>query len=162
MANEATEQSRRQTDAQRKRASNWGPIIIILVVSTVIFLAVNVSNNGADGRFKSSESTFNANAFMSSIDGRNDSRTFRGGKASAMMGGVNLDFRDAVMEGDEATIEVSVIMGGVDIRVPRSWTVVNHVTPILGGADDNTRPSDANKRLIVEGTVLMGGLDIKN
>jgi hypothetical protein len=40
--------------------------------------------------------------------------------------------------------------------------VVNHVTPILGGVDDHTRPTDSNKRLVIEGTVVMGGLDIKN
>ena len=78
------------------------------------------------------------------------------------MGGVSIDLRDASMEADEATINVSAVMGGVDIRVPRSWTVVNRVSAILGGVDDHTRPVDANKRLIVEGSVLMGGLDIKN
>ena len=78
------------------------------------------------------------------------------------MGGVQLDFRDATMEGNEARIDVTAVMGGVDIRIPRSWTVVNHVTPVMGGVQDHTRSTDGNKRLVIEGTVLMGGLKIKN
>ena len=77
-------------------------------------------------------------------------------------GGVELDFRNATMEGNEAKIDVSALMGGIDIRVPGSWVVINRVSAILGGVDDNTTSHDGNKRLVVEGTVLMGGLDIKN
>ena len=76
--------------------------------------------------------------------------------------GVELDFRNATMEGNEAKIDVSALMGGIDIRVPGSWVVINRVSAILGGVDDNTTSHDGNKRLVVEGTVLMGGLDIKN
>ncbi len=163
MANEGSGQVQPPAGTQRRRATNWGPIIIILVVAAIIYLTVNApNNNGADQPKMTSESSFNTTAFLSGVDRRNSSGTFRGGKASAILGGIDLDFRDATMEGDEATIEVSAIMGGVDIRVPRSWTVVNRVTPIMGGVDDNTRPFDAKKKLIVEGTVLMGGLDIKN
>jgi hypothetical protein len=39
---------------------------------------------------------------------------------------------------------------------------VNRVTPIMGGVEDHTHPTDSTRRLVIEGTVLMGGLDIKN
>jgi hypothetical protein len=39
---------------------------------------------------------------------------------------------------------------------------VNRVTPVLGGVEDRTRSGDGSKRLIVEGTVVMGGLNITN
>jgi hypothetical protein len=53
-------------------------------------------------------------------------------------------------------------MGGVEIHVPRTWTVVNRVNSVLGGVEDHSRSTDSGKRLVIDGTVLMGGLEISN
>ena len=69
-----------------------------------------------------------------------------------------------------ARIEVSTIMGGVEIYVPGHWSVKTDVLPIMGGVDDNRTmagprdegdPSDQLPDLVVSGTVLIGGLAIK-
>ena len=79
------------------------------------------------------------------------------------MGGINLDLRDATMEGSEATIDVSTLMGGVNIRVPRKWRVVNRIVPVMGGVKDSTEsPAEGSPRLVLQGVVLMGGLEIRN
>jgi hypothetical protein len=144
----------------RRRNGYWGPSVLLIIVATLVFFAVNGHESNASDR---DASNFDSTAILSGIKRDNNSSTFHGGKASAVMGAVDLDLRNATMEGNEATLEVSSIMGGIDIRVPRTWTVVNHVTPILGGIDDHTHPIDGDtKRLIIEGTVVMGGLDIKN
>jgi len=163
MANEESGQVQRESVARRRNNTNSGLIIVIIVVAMIIFLTVNARNNGSDRPSTTGASTFKSTAVLSGIDRRNRSEAFRGGSATAVLGGISLDLRDALMEGDEATIEISALMGGVDIRVPRSWTVVNRVGAVLAGVDDHTRPSgDSNKRLIIEGTVLLSGLDIKN
>jgi predicted membrane protein len=147
----------------RRRKDTSGPIVFILIVATIIFLATNEAHNASEERQTlSGDSTFASYAFLSGVETRNNSSTFRGGSASAVMGGAKLDFRDASMEGEQATINISAIMGGVELYVPRTWEVVNHIVPVLGGVNDHTNQRDAKKRLIVEGTVLMGGLDIKN
>jgi predicted membrane protein len=143
------------------RGSSLGPSVVILVIAVIVFLTFNNSGSDASER-NSSDSSLSATAFLGGSERYNNSPSFRRGDASAIMGGVQLDLRDAVMEGNRATLEVSAIMGGIDIRVPRDWTVVNHVTPILGAVKDTTRSGDANKKLFLEGTVLMGGLEIKN
>ena len=67
------------------------------------------------------------------------------------------------MEQDSAVLDVFVMMGGMEIFVPADWTLELHVTPLLGGYDDKTqRPSAPAKRLIIRGTVVMGGIDVKN
>ena len=145
---------------QRTTDKSWFAIVIL---ATIVFVAVNGRQSDASGRQGlTRESTFNSTAILGGIERQNSSPAFRGAEASAFMGAVKLDFSDAVMEGNEATIDVSAIMGGVDIRIPREWTVVNRVTPIMGGVDDHTHSTGSNKRLIIEGTVLMGGLEIKN
>ena len=162
MTNEDREGLERESYRRRKRDTDWGPVMVIIIIAMIVFFNVNAPNSGADRGGNSAESDFSRSAFMSGAEYRSNGSAFRGGEATAIMGGVHIDLREASMEGSEATIHVAAIMGGADIRVPRSWKVVNRVSAILGGVNDRTRPVDAEKRLIIEGSVLMGGLAIKN
>jgi cell wall-active antibiotic response 4TMS protein YvqF len=136
---------------------------LILIAAAVVFFALNGRPSSASARETlTNDPTFSGTAVLSGIERRISSSDFRGAEASAFMGGVTLDFRDAAMKGNEAEIDVSAIMGGIEIRVPRTWIVINRVTPIMGGVEDHTHSTDGNKRLVIEGTVFMGGLEIKN
>jgi predicted membrane protein len=95
------------------------------------------------------------------------SRSFRGGNVTAIMGGFDIDLRDADIAGDSARIEMFVLMGGVDLKVPESWTVVIDVTPFMGGADyspGSRRPpaEGPQKVLTVSGFVCMGGIEVRH
>jgi Domain of unknown function (DUF5668) len=90
---------------------------------------------------------------------------FRSAEATCVMGGFELDLRDALMGAEgSAQIELLVIMGGLHILIPQNWTVISNAVPILGGIDDKTRTntSSATQQLILRGTVLMGGVEIGN
>ncbi len=89
---------------------------------------------------------------------------FKGGRAMAFMGGCEIDLRRASMpEGGQAVVDVFVMWGGIEIKVPEDWEVVNHGNAFLGGIVNNTRPlPGASRRLVVTGTAIMGGVDIKN
>ena len=96
-------------------------------------------------------------------------RPRRGREALHRRVGVELDLRDAKIEGDEATIEVNCIFGGAEIRVPDSWNVNSRSIPILGGFSDKTHISSAEdaaggkrKTLIITGVVVFGGVEIDN
>lgn len=137
----------------------------IIILALVVFFFVNGpgSHSHASGRRGlSTDSDFSETAVLGGVDRQNNSQSFHGGEAAAFMGGVKIDLRDAVMQGNEATINVTGVMGGVELHVPRTWTVVNRVTPVLGGVEDRSHSSGGDKRLIVEGTVVMGGLQISN
>ena len=79
---------------------------------------------------------------------------------TAIMGGCELDLREARMAGDEAHIAAFALWGGIEIRVPREWLVLNESSALMGGVDDATRPHPgANRpRLVVRGFALMGGI----
>ncbi len=88
---------------------------------------------------------------------------FKGGQAFAFMGGSEVDLRRASMTGDEAVLDVFVFWGGIEVKVPEDWEVVSRGLPILGGFVDNTRHSPgAQKRLVVTGMAIMGGVELKN
>jgi predicted membrane protein len=146
-----------------RRDSSLGPAVGLIVAACIVFFVVNGPYNGASNRRGStSDATFRNTAILGGIERRINSSAFRNAEASAFMGGVKLDFRDAVMEGNEARLDVQAIMGGVEIHVPRTWTVVNRVNSVLGGVEDHSRSTDSGKRLVIDGTVLMGGLEISN
>jgi predicted membrane protein len=95
------------------------------------------------------------------------SSNFRGGTVGAIFGGFDIDLREAVIAGDSASIDVFVLFGGVDLRVPESWNVNVKATPILGSSEYKPRagaaPSDApRKTLTVTGIVIFGGVEVKN
>lgn len=90
------------------------------------------------------------------------SQDFRGGDITSVMGGVDLDMRTASLNGT-AVLNVFALMGGISIKVPIDWSVELEGTPIMGGFDEKTmQPKDASKRLVVRGTAIMGGVEIRN
>lgn len=90
-------------------------------------------------------------------------KKLKGGTVSAVLGGCDIDLRDADMEEDNIVLETSAIMGGIEIRVPRHWQVVMQGTPVLGGMDNKTTaPENPVKRLIVRGSAVMGAVEMKN
>ncbi len=94
---------------------------------------------------------------------RGVSGDFKGGQAFAFMGGCEIDLRRASMARDEAVLDVFVFWGGAEIKVPEDWEVVNRGIAVLGGFVDNTRhPAGAQKRLVITGMAIMGGVEVKN
>jgi predicted membrane protein len=147
-------------------ADLW-PLAIIAVGLILMWSAMKppVASKGSTD----STDMFNAVAIFSGCERRVKSQNFKGGRATSIFGGVELDLRDAKIEGDEATIEVNCIFGGAEIRVPDSWNVNSKSVPILGGFSDKTHISAAEdpngakrKTLVVTGLVVFGGVEIDN
>ena len=105
---------------------------------------------------------FNATAVMSGNTFSVVSQDFRQGEVTAAMGGMEIDFRQASMQ-SQATLRVMAVMGGIEIKVPPDWGVECRATAFLGGVEDKTvPPAQATKRLVIEGFVMMGGVEVKN
>ena len=92
-------------------------------------------------------------------------KEFVGGKINCIMGGseVNLTEADLV---NNSVLRVFVLMGGIELRVPKEWNIQLDVMPIAGGVDDKITKYPDNvvnpdKRLILTGYVVMGGIEIK-
>jgi predicted membrane protein len=110
------------------------------------------------------DSEITAFAFMSGVKRQSTARDFRIGSASAIMGGVELDLRNAeVSEGHEAVVDAFAMWGGVEIFVPANWRVIGDVFPLMGAFVDKTAPTPgAGPTLRVRGTAVMGGIEVKN
>jgi predicted membrane protein len=149
--------------------SRLWPVVIILVGGSMIWNSINGQRRRRD-RPGDTAATMNAYAVFSGIERRITAKDFRFGRVSAVFGGVELDFRDADIEGDTAELEVNAIFGGAEIRVPDNWRVESQSQVVFGGLSDSTRtaklPTDAAttgyKTLIISGTVTFGGVEVKN
>lgn len=80
----------------------------------------------------------------------------------ALMGGTELDFREAVLPRGVTQVQVLAIMGGVDIIVPPGVNVESHGIGIMGGFDDpGAQDYDPEApTLRIAGMAVMGGVDI--
>lgn len=126
-------------------------------------IAGGTSEQGAPGnKAGSMQQVISDFVMWSGIQRRVASPAFRRADLTAIMGGVELDLRQAGTENGTAIIDVFVLWGGIEIIVPPDWAVSNEITPIMGGAEDGSTGTQQSKhRLIVTGVVIMGGVDIK-
>jgi uncharacterized protein DUF1707/cell wall-active antibiotic response 4TMS protein YvqF len=83
--------------------------------------------------------------------------------AVAVMGGVELDLREAQFSEPEATIYAYTVMGGIEITVPEDVDVDVSGIAFMGGFDHNASGPGAPgaPRLRVLGFALMGGVDVR-
>lgn len=129
------------------------PLLISAAGVTLVLQALRRSNR---------ESSFSAVAVMAGNHRGIGSQQFRGGEAVAVMGGCEIDLSSARIDG-EAIVDVLAFWGGVNIRVPHGWEVVDAVTEILGGFEDKTSGApEGAPRLIIRGTAIMGGVEVRN
>jgi cell wall-active antibiotic response 4TMS protein YvqF len=138
----------------------------------LVFLGGFMVWRGVFGRARSSRfgdglSRFSSLAVMGGVARRSNSPQFEGADLTAIMGGCDVDLRDAsIAPNTEAIIDVFAFWGGIDLKVPEDWVIVNRVIPLMGGVDDKTRTpiasSEPQKRLVVRGIVIMGGIAIRN
>lgn len=84
--------------------------------------------------------------------------------AVAIMGGAELDFREAVFSPGVTEVHVYALWGGVDIIVPPGINVESRGIALLGGFDhsaDSVYSSDPNQpTLRITGVALMAGVDV--
>lgn len=133
------------------------PIIIISVALSILF---NIKNRRSVP--SATKDIDDIAAILSGTELRNTSKDYKGGKLTAVFGGVVLDLRDAQIKKD-IQIDLFVFCGGVELRVPRDWKVVSKAIPIAGGVENKSEGGDDHKgpTLVLTGTVSLGGVEIK-
>ena len=112
-----------------------------------------------------SNALLNGTALFGGANLNSNSPEFKGGSLTAILGALEVDLRKAsIPPGQTAVLDTFAWWGGIDIKVPEDWTVIVQGMPIMGAFEDSTRQpsSGAGPKLLVKGTVIMGGLEIKN
>lgn len=94
-------------------------------------------------------------------------QNFTRAKYDAVFGGFELDLRRANIAGDSAELDLNAVFGGIEVKVPESWSVLVKGAGVFGGFVDSTTQPDPRlypqpKVLICKGGAVFGGIEIKN
>jgi predicted membrane protein len=95
------------------------------------------------------------------------SKNFKGGELVTIFGGTELNFSQADMQ-QKIVLDITQIFGGAKLVVPPHWRIQSEdIVSIFGGVEDKRSMSpninyDENKVLILKGTNIFGGIDIKS
>ncbi|MEE1885458.1 LiaF transmembrane domain-containing protein [Pedobacter flavus] len=158
--------------------SVFTPIALILIGLVLLFKKdqnkfinnfggdLNDPNQTQDTADIKSEDIVNSTNIFGGSNQKLFTKNLKGGEITAIFGGGDVDLTQTDFEND-IVINVTAICGGFKLLVPPTWEVKNEVSAIFGGIDDKRsliqNISDfPRKRLILKGTVLFGGLDIRN
>lgn len=98
------------------------------------------------------------------------------GSYFALMGGIEIDLRAAEMDEGETFIDLTAIMGGIEVRIPRGLPVIYEGSAVLGGVSFNEQEdggiiggrrveqnisADSGKVLRLQARAILGGVEIK-
>jgi len=139
------------------------PLLIIIIGLSVVF------NKSLPGKTNW--------AFMGGMErGKDTEWHLTTGSYLAFMGGIDLDLRKAVIADGETVLDLTAIMGGIEIKVPADLGVTCDGFAILGGVEMLGRGSggiigstraeqqistDDGKKVIIQARAFMGGVEIK-
>jgi len=149
------------------------PIIIICIGLFMIFrprrgsreFARRWENKSAETS-QSSEALFESVTIFGEHKKQVLSKDFKGGESVCVFGGTELNLSQADITG-RVSIEIVQVFGGTKIIVPGNWKIeTEELVCILGGLNDkrqiHTGGIDQNKVLVLKGTCIFGGIDIRS
>ncbi len=129
---------------------------------SAMYTTATTETTGAAGTHK--EDVVDAAAIFGSVKKNIYSKNFKGGEVVTVFGGTEINLMHADFTG-EVKLEIVNIFGGTTLFVPAHWQIRAEAGAILGAIEDKRREPAAvqmDKVLILEGTVIFGGIDIKS
>ena len=146
-------------------ADALGPMLVVAVGILIVVKALK-QNRGVPPALARSEDFLQGTAILGGFKRRISTQAFKGGELTAIFGGYEVDLRQAVLENGQARIDVFVLFGGGEIRVPEGWEISNRATAIAGALNDSTHHGpaspDARPHLVITGLILFGGTEVKS
>jgi predicted membrane protein len=159
-------------------AANYWPVLLLVLGICIILglffgkgsLILIFGNSGKNAMFSTTEGVEGKDGVYTrsvAFGGAEDvflEPVFRGGKIEVAFGGVELDLRKTTLPEGDTHLKITVAFGGLEIRVPDSWKVVQEISTAFAGVEESRKirvaDIDESRRLIITGSVAFGGLEI--
>lgn len=113
----------------------------------------------------SGEDMVNSTSIFGGVKKVVTSKNFKGGEIICFMGGAEINLSQADITGP-ISIEIIQAFGGTKLIVPPHWEIRSEAIAIFAGVEDKRAPQpgafDPNKILILKGTTVFGGIEIKS
>jgi len=153
------------------------PILLIIVGIAIlikIFIPTRSKFNTSDfGDFSHHANEVNNDEYINVsrvFSGANlliQSENFKGGTASFIFGGGELDLRSAKLAEGINILKIECIFGGIKLFLPDDWDVTLETSGVFGGFNDERRHVsldniDRTKKLVIKAEAVFGGGEIQN
>ena len=102
-------------------------------------------------------------AAMDGVDFASRADALSEGSGTAVAGGIELDLSEAQLA-DSAVLDLTAVMGGIDVVVPPEWRVEMSSNVFMGGADNFTdldATEDGAPLLLIDARAYMGGIAVR-
>jgi hypothetical protein len=147
----------------------WGkawPLIFVALGAFLVWQGVHRAPREDEVPPPSDDNTLSELILMGGSKRLVHATDFRGGYVTVFMGGIELDLRRCkIQSSTPAVLDIFVMWGGIDLKVPPEWTVDVRAVPFMGGFDiklDSPADITTAPRLIVRGHAIMGGAGVHN
>lgn len=134
-------------------------LVLTVASSFVAVLAVRKSVPVFGGE---EDAEFSVLAAMGGVEFEASTRHLTEARATAFIGGVELDLSGAELA-PGAYLTLRAVMGGMDVIVPAHWRVEVMARAVMGGIGNLTEPdsvTDDAPLLLVDALAVMGGIEI--
>lgn len=148
------------------------PVVLILVGARILFRRREERSRRKahrDAQYVSNKSVpgeVNVTSVFGSENLKVGDRKVSGGQIVSVFSSTKINLVEAGLDGGEATLDITAVFGGAEIRVPENWSVDIQTTNILGGVEDKrVRPPSAaasGGRLTLTGVCLFGGIQLES
>ncbi|MCR1834734.1 cell wall-active antibiotics response protein [Oceanobacillus caeni] len=147
--------------------NQWFDLHLIFYLWPLIFIFIGfviILTRAKSGKTKHTSDKLSTFLLFSGAEIKSQSKNFQGGSVVTIMGGVEIDLRDAVIA-EGAMLDFTSILGGISIIVSENVQVEISGIPILGGWEDSTRKHGESEEVVVlklNCLTILGGVEIRN
>ena len=101
-------------------------------------------------------------AILGGGDYKNNTENLKGVVAEAILGGLQIDLRDAKIT-EDIVLELTAVLGGIDVYIPDNVRVeIISGVPVLGGFEHKiNRNALSGPKVKIKYTAVLGGIEIK-
>lgn len=150
----------------------WSLIFPLVLIAVGISIIASFFRRGKrkdnDGNYNKSRAyKYDANSYprytaiLGGGEYKNNSQDLKGISAEAILGGIDLDLRDAKIT-EDILLELTAVLGGIDIILPDNVQVeIVSGIPVLGGFEHKVNRNNFGPKVKIKYTVVMGGIEIK-
>jgi hypothetical protein len=141
------------------------PLILILIGISLL-----------RGRSIGGSGTGRVSIMSGSKIGGNQPWKLESGSYFALMGGIEIDLSSAEVDAGETVLDLTAIMGGIEVKVPREFSLICDSSAILGGVSflgqedggiiggrrfERNISEEKEKVIRIQARAIMGGVEIK-
>lgn len=147
------------------------PLILVMIGISIIasfFRGVDKKNFDINEHSKSNAYKYDFNqypkytAILGGGNYKNNTEDLKGVVVEAILGGLEIDLRDAKIT-EDIVLDLTAVLGGIDIFIPDNVRVeIVSGVPILGGFEHKiNRNAISGPKVKIKYTVILGGIEIK-